>query len=64
MPQFLNSEIAAEDEKNTELISALGRIAELELRILAMTDVICEMAIENAKLRVNEKMKAEDRKSG
>lgn len=64
MGKFLNSEIAREEEaaareeqQSAELLEALGRIAALELRILSLMEVVGEQALENARLRVELKMK-------
>lgn len=57
--KFLNSEIAKAEEaveQSASLAEALNTIATHELRILAMVDIVCELAIENAKLRVELQM--------
>lgn len=57
--KFLNSEIAKAEEaveQSASLAEALNTIATQELRILAMVDIVCELAIENAKLRVELQM--------
>lgn len=65
MGKFLNSEIAREEEaaarenqQSAELLDALGRIAELNMKLLAMSEVVGEMALENAMLRTEIKVKS------
>ena len=63
MNKFLNSELALaeevaarENQQSAELLEALGKIAALQNRMLALNEVIGEMALEMAALRVELKI--------
>jgi len=63
MGKFLNSEIAQQEEAaakevqhSAELLDALGQIAELHVRMMAMGEVIRELSLENSQLRIELKM--------